>query len=134
VSADWTWIARLKAAVSVPVIGNGDVRCIDDARRMIEETGCDAVMIGRAALTNPAIFEGGGRTAADRLDLAEEHVRLAAEAGDAGRGGQSLRAYMLHYLRGFDGARRLRSRITEMVTLDDALAIIDEVRRTPAHL
>jgi tRNA-dihydrouridine synthase B len=126
--ADWIWIARLKEAVSIPVIGNGDVRSLDDARMMIDETGCDGVMIGRAALTNPAIFAGGGHTANERLDLAEEHIHLASEAGDVGRGGQSLRAYMLHYLRGFDGARRLRGRISQMESLDDAMAILGEVR------
>ncbi len=55
--ADWSWIAKVKEAVTVPVIGNGDVQGEDDARRMRAETGCDAVMIGRAAVGNPWVFE-----------------------------------------------------------------------------
>lgn len=55
--ADWDVIARVKASVNVPVIGNGDVKCPEDALRMITETGCDAVMIGRGAMGNPWIFE-----------------------------------------------------------------------------
>ncbi|MBQ4514211.1 MAG: tRNA-dihydrouridine synthase family protein [Anaerolineaceae bacterium] len=56
--ADWSAIAALKAALTIPVIGNGDVETISDAERMMEQTGCDAVMVGRAMLKNPWIFSG----------------------------------------------------------------------------
>ena len=55
--ADWSYIKKVKQAVSIPVIGNGDVKTAQDAKRMLEETGCDAVMVGRAALGNPWVIK-----------------------------------------------------------------------------
>jgi len=125
-SADWTLIDRVRRAVAVPVLGSGDVREPGDAVRMLRETGCAGVMIGRGAVGNPWIFERavalhGGRTIppprlGDRLELAMEHLELMVESKGERRGLLEMRKHIVAYLKGFPHASAARS---ELVRIDD---------------
>ncbi len=127
--ADWNLIAQVKAAVRIPVIGNGDVRTPDDAARMMRETGCDAVMVGRAALGYPWIFRelcgGDPPSAEERCETVrrhfEEHLALV---GDELHGIRQFRKHLLWYARGMRGAAVFRGHAMTLETRSEVLAVI----------
>ncbi len=81
-TADWNAIAEIKNSVTIPVIGNGDIKTLEDAMSMVQQTNCDAVMIGRAALGNPWIFSGGSRASAPPDELYEVILKHLIAMGD----------------------------------------------------
>jgi len=123
--ADWTRIARLKDALSIPVIGNGDVNDPQDALRMFAETGCDGVMIGRASMRNPWIYRQiqdlrAGRepyepTMDDRRDVILSHFRLLMDQEDDPKFAlHKLRTFTGWYTYGLPGGKALRGRINQL--------------------
>lgn len=136
-SADWGAIARVKEAVSVPVVGNGDVKHGEDAARMLAETGCDAVMIGRGAQGNPWVFsEARAALAGDsvparptvdeKIAMAGRHARLLAQR----EGGSSIvrmRKHACWYLAGVPRGAEARARVNACVTLEDFEAVFADV-------
>ena len=130
----WDEIARLKAALAIPVIGNGDVREAGDAVALLGATGCDAVMIGRAATKNPWIFRqaadllaGGAPAAAPlaaRRDLILGHLRLVAAREESKWALHKLRKFTGWYTHGVPHGRELRQRINDLA---DVPAFLDAV-------
>ena len=133
--ADWSHLARLKAALAIPVIGNGDVREPEDALRMLAATGCDGVMIGRGATKDPWIFRqiaarlDGSRvsepTLADRRDLILEHFRLVAEREASKFALHKLRKFTGWYTHGLPNGRKLRQAINQLPDVPTFLATVD---------
>jgi tRNA-dihydrouridine synthase B len=133
--ADWTVIGDVKRAVSIPVIGNGDVAAPQDAGRLIEESGCDLVMIGRGALGRPWLFtlvnrfwetgaapaEPGFRT---RIDFCLRHYRLALRFRPLSSAVKEMRKHVAWYLRGMPGAAEFRR---EVFTLTDPHRVIGKL-------
>lgn len=115
--ADWDAIAAVKAVVSVPVIGNGDVVSVSDALRMQKHTGCDAVMVGRAALGNPWVFAGGDRstvTPAELLGVITRHLSLMVDLYAEKTGTILFRKHLSRYLAGYLPTADIRKHIFTM--------------------
>jgi len=142
--SDWSRIARLKEALSIPVIGNGDVNTPEDALRMTRETGCDGVMIGRASMKNPWIYRQivermSGRepvepTAEDRRRLILDHFRLLAEQeDDRNLILHKLRTFTGWYTHGLVGGKQLRMQINSLHTPEAFVGAVERFfDRAPA--
>ncbi|PIE71831.1 MAG: tRNA dihydrouridine synthase DusB [Deltaproteobacteria bacterium] len=139
--ADWGLIGLLKAAVRIPVIGNGDVKTPDDALRMVAETGCDAVMIGRAAMGDPAIFSRvesalAGKTPpvvtrAERFDAMRRFVEDTVLACGENNAPFMLRSRLGWLVKGLFGSAKFRERLNG---LTQSAAILVEIDAYEAFL
>ena len=134
-AVDYAWIGRIKEAVSMPLVLNGDITVPEDVASAFSETGCDGVMIGRGAIRHPWIFRDaknflttGGRLPApslrERTELCMRHLQLALEHQGDRWGVVNMRRFYAGYFRGLPGAARLRG---ELARIDERNELIDRI-------
>jgi nifR3 family TIM-barrel protein len=128
--ADWAQIAELKNELKIPVIGNGDIKTVVDAKTMFDTTGCDGIMLGRVSIGNPWIFqriksylETGiiphEPTFVERLNLALEHFDMTLEEYGMPRAMYKMRSRFAWYLKGMPGASTLRAKINRSRSVEE---------------
>jgi len=134
--SDWSLIARLKQQVSVPIIGNGDISEPKDAIDMLIQTGCDAIMVGRAAIGNPWIFSQIHALLknekippidlARRFETMKKYVTASVEYIGELHACRMMRSRLTWFVKGLPNSSRFRESITKIRTLEDAETLIDE--------
>ena len=125
-NADWEIIKKVKESVNIPVIGNGDIKSKEDALKMFEQTNVDGIMIGRAAIGNPWIFEEivgylQGKeqrqvSKEERLETILEHINLAVEEKGENIAIKEMRKHLAYYIKNMKDASRLREKINKIDT------------------
>lgn len=133
--ADWSLITTIKRALKIPVIGNGDIATAEDALRMLSQTGCDGVMIGRAAIGNPFIFSAilarlNGKppvapTLAQHFNVMKRYLRDSVAYLGERPACLMMRSRLGWFVKGFHGSSHFRKSITQVSTLKEAMAAIE---------
>ncbi|MDO4556971.1 MAG: tRNA dihydrouridine synthase DusB [Lachnospiraceae bacterium] len=135
--ADWDIIRQVKEAVSIPVIGSGDITDVDSFLKMREQTGCDGYMIARGAKGNPWVFKEiltylktGIRlekpSLMEVLEMIRRHGKMMVEFKGEYTGIREMRKHLAWYTAGYPGSARLRGRVNEMETYEDLVRLLEE--------
>ena len=134
--ADWSYIKALKEAVNIPVIGNGDVLTCYDAKRMLDETGCDAVMIGRGVLGNPWLIrdcvnyledgtESSEVSPKEKIEMLRRHFDMLVQDKSEKSAVLEIRTHALWYIKGLPGSATVKNQICSSKSKEEMFEILD---------
>ena len=136
--ADWSVIKAVKDSVNIPVIGNGDIKTAEDAKRMLDETGCDAIMIGRGVLGNPWLIE---QTVAylngefvsqpnkiDKVDMCIKHLNYLSDVKDEKVARLEIRNHIGWYFKGLVGANEIKNKVYQCDSIHDIMQVLTSYR------
>lgn len=136
--ADWSIIRLVKANVSIPVIGNGDIKSPEEAKKMLDETGCNAIMIGRGVLGNPwliyninSYLEGKSTVSVslnDRIDMCLEHLKLLCEIKNEKVACLEIRNHVSWYFKGIKCANELKNKVYKTTSIHDIISLLEDFR------
>lgn len=142
--SDWSYIKKVKKAVSIPVIGKGDINSVEDAARMLESTGCDAVMIGRGVLGDPWLIQEivyylkhhekcPKATIEEKFAMAKEHARRLIELKGEVLGMKEMRGHASWYIQGLPYSHRVKNYINSMTLYTQLEMILDKYSLALVH-
>lgn len=136
-TADWDIIRQIKETINIPVIGNGDVFEVQDAKRLLETTNCDAILIGRGSQGNPWIFKRVDHyirtgeilpepTLEEKVNTAKKHMSLAIEEHGEYIAVREMRKHLGWYLKGLKGSAKVRDEINKIENYEDVIKRLDD--------